>query len=142
MWGQDGREADLSPRSDRVSGKLNIALPRVLTTGMTPWRFQGALPPTLIIPIRSLGTGAGEAGQERQEKREGNPESLFRGCWRRRGRGGCWRWCRRDYGGPSGGRRRLGRGRRLRLGRRIDPAGMDAPGKAIGHFGIDLVEEP
>src|SRR5438270_1506705 len=144
MWGQDGREADLSPRSDRVSGKLNIALPRVLTTGMTPWRFQGA--PSAnphnsgsFLGHRSRRSGAGEAGEE---KRKETAESLFRGCRRRRSRGGCWRWCRRDCGGPSGGRRRLGRGGRLRLGRRIDPAGRNAPGKAIGHFVMDLVEEP
>src|SRR5258707_178259 len=41
MWGQNGWEADPSPRSDRVSGKLSISLPRVLTTGMTPRLFQG-----------------------------------------------------------------------------------------------------
>src|ERR1700677_4850969 len=91
---------------------------------MTPWRFEGAsnreqrkFP---IVPLAAV---------------------LFRR--RRSGRcGGGRRRRRRRAGGTAGGRRRRGwrggRCRRLRLGRGIDPAGMNAAVERLGYFGINL----
>src|SRR5215813_5782804 len=37
VWGN----ANLTPRFDRYDGRVRIVLPRHLTTGTMPWRFQG-----------------------------------------------------------------------------------------------------
>src|SRR5215831_9682681 len=37
VWGN----ANLTPRFDRHDGRVRIVLPRHLTTGTMPWRFQG-----------------------------------------------------------------------------------------------------
>ena len=65
---------------------------------------------------------------------------LFRGSRRSRaGRGGR---CGRCVAGRGGGRRRGGRCRRLRLGARIDPAGMNSIVEAARYLVVDLGPEP
>jgi hypothetical protein len=61
----------------------------------------------------------------------------------RRSGGSGSRGSRRRRGSPRGrGRGRLGGGCRLRLRRRIDPAGMNPSAQAIRNFGVDRAEEP
>src|ERR1700737_1430864 len=48
---------------------------------------------------------------------------------------------RAPRGGPPPGGARWGGGGRLRLCRRIDPAGMDPAAQAVRHLGIDGTEE-
>src|SRR5471030_917129 len=89
---------------------------------MTPWRFEGARnPEPRIFPIVPVAAG------------------LFGRC-RSRGRSGRSRRSRRGARGTTGGRGcRRGRSRsRLWLGRRIDPAGVNAAVERLGHLGIDL----
>src|SRR3977135_1472242 len=103
---------------------------------MTPCRFKGAnngKPRNFrIVPkaCRLLGGG-------RRRRRS---------CgWRRRGSGWGGGGARRRRGGRVSGPRRAGgslRGRRrLRLRRRIDPAGMNPSAQTIGNLGIDRIEE-
>jgi len=91
---------------------------------MTPWRFEGA--------------------------NNSNRENFGSFRWRSELLG--WRRCgscgRRSCGsrwrrGTAGGRwcGRLDSGRRLRLCRRIDPAGVNPSAQAIRHLGIDRAEE-
>ena len=130
MWGQYGRATDPSPRSDQVSGKSSISLPRDLTTVMTPWRFEGASDPNRqkfrVVPavrrgrLYLFGAGAGVAA--------GGGAAAGRG-----GRAGAPR-------GRGGGRCRS-RGR-LRLRRWIDPAAMDAAVQRVRDLGIDLAAKP
>jgi hypothetical protein len=84
---------------------------------MAPWRFEGANNPNQKISIVPVAIG------------------LF--SWRG---GGSGSGRRRGGAGSSGGGRRGGGGR-LRLRRRIDPAGMDPSAQAIRHLGIDRAEE-
>src|SRR5262245_10384282 len=94
---------------------------------MPPWPFKGAVVQTAFMQ-------AATASFLRLRSR------LFRGVRRR------WRRCggrrRRCVTGRGRGRCRGGGGRRLRLGARIDPAGMDAVVEAPRHLVVDLAPEP
>ena len=89
---------------------------------MAPWRFEGA-----------------NTSEQQIWGRSGGVSSLFGGrCCRGRRRGGAR--CRR---GAASGCGRGGRsGSRLRLRRRIDPAGVNPAAKRLGHLGIDLGAKP
>src|SRR3954451_23973392 len=115
-----GRAADPSPRSDRVSGKSSISLPRDLTTLMRSWRFEGANCRQLI----------------RSRYYSSSLRALF-GRRRRR----CGRRSRCSRGGRRASRSRDPggrRGRRLWLHSGVDPAGVHPAVKGFSHLGVDL----
>src|SRR5215510_5738809 len=94
---------------------------------MPAWPFKGAVVQTAFMLMAT-------ASFLRLRSR------LFRGGRRRGGGGSGRRW--RCVTGRGRGRCRCGGGRRLRLGARIDPAGMDAVIEAPWHLVVDLAPEP
>src|SRR5262249_53945610 len=94
---------------------------------MPAWPFKGAVvqtafirPATAVVP-----SPRGRLSRGRRCRRGGCSGRRWR-CVTGRGRGRC----------------RGGGGRRLRLGARIDPAGMDAVIEAPWHLVVDLAPEP
>src|SRR5215468_10668867 len=94
---------------------------------MPAWPFKGAVVQTAFI---RPATASFPPPRSR----------LFRGGRCRRGGCSCRR--RRSVTGRGRGRCRGGGGRRLWLGARIDPAGMDTVVEAPRHFVVDLAPEP